>query len=111
MAAQAKAGDMAKGGGDQKSDQRGIKKPGDPSSLIKMSIDKDLAKNARALAAVPPRATPKGRPGSGPVPAAGPQRAELRPGGGGPSLGEEPRAQPCTFFYLRLGQRGVPGGV
>jgi DNA N-6-adenine-methyltransferase (Dam) len=43
---------LAKGGGDQKSDQRGKKNPGDLATLEEAGIDKNLAKVARRSAAL-----------------------------------------------------------
>jgi hypothetical protein len=42
---------LNKGGGDQRSDHRGIQNPGDPPTLAEAGIDKNLAKKARAAAA------------------------------------------------------------
>jgi protein gp37 len=49
MEAARKAGALAKGGGDQRSDHRGVKSPGDPPTLADQGVDKDLAKSARKL--------------------------------------------------------------
>ena len=38
---------LAKGGGDKKSDHRGIYSPGDPPTLAEQGVDKELAKGAR----------------------------------------------------------------
>ena len=48
-----KAGKLAKGGGDKKSDHRVAKKPGDAPSLADQGIDKNLADRARKAAAMP----------------------------------------------------------
>ena len=48
-----KAGKLAKGGGDKKSDHRVAKKPGDAPSLADQGIDKHLADRARKAAAMP----------------------------------------------------------
>jgi N6-adenosine-specific RNA methylase IME4 len=45
-----KAGKLAKGGGDQKSDHRGSENPSDKPTLAEQGIDKNLAKRARAAA-------------------------------------------------------------
>jgi hypothetical protein len=50
MAAQKKTIGFNKGGGDQRSDHRGSKNPGDPATLAEAGIDKNLAKRARAAA-------------------------------------------------------------
>lgn len=50
MEEQRKAGELAKGGGDQRSKHRGKKSPGGPPTLADQDIDKDLAKLARAAA-------------------------------------------------------------
>src|SRR6476620_3375323 len=48
-----KAGKLAKGGGDRKSDHRVAKRPGDAPSLADQGIDKNLADRARKAAAMP----------------------------------------------------------
>ena len=48
-----RAGKLAKGGGDKKSDHRVAKKPGDAPSLADQGIDKNLADRARKAAAMP----------------------------------------------------------
>lgn len=53
MAAQREAGLLHHGGGDQKSNHRGEKSPGDRITLDEAGIDKDLAKRARKLASLP----------------------------------------------------------
>lgn len=53
MAEQREAGLLNKGGGDQKSDQRGKKSPSDLPTLADAGIDKDLAKRARQYASIP----------------------------------------------------------
>ena len=53
MAAQKARVGAAKGGGDQKSDHRVGKKPGDLPTLGEAGIDKNLAHRARTYAAVP----------------------------------------------------------
>jgi N6-adenosine-specific RNA methylase IME4 len=45
---------LNKGGGDQRSDHRGFKDPGDRPTLASQGIDKNLAKQARALGALSP---------------------------------------------------------
>jgi hypothetical protein len=45
---------LHKGGGDQRSDHRGSKNPGDRPTLASQGIDKNLAKQARALGALSP---------------------------------------------------------
>jgi hypothetical protein len=52
MAAQKETVGLAKGGGDQKSDHRVIKKPSDHPTLAEAGIDKNLAHQARLLAAI-----------------------------------------------------------
>ena len=47
------AGEMAKGGGDQKSNHRGKKYPSDIPTLAEQGIDKNLAKRVRQRAAIP----------------------------------------------------------
>lgn len=44
---------MAKGGGDMRSKHRGPRRPDAPPTLAEVGIDKDLAKAARKLAAIP----------------------------------------------------------
>jgi protein gp37 len=57
MNGQKKTVGLAKGGGDQKSDHRGIKNPsGAKPTLAEAGIDKNLAKKARALASLEPDA-------------------------------------------------------
>src|SRR6516165_4072589 len=46
---------LHKGGGDQRSDHRGSKNPGDRPTLASQGIDKNLAKQARALGALSPK--------------------------------------------------------
>jgi N6-adenosine-specific RNA methylase IME4 len=48
-----RAGKLAKGGGDKKSDHRVVKKPGDAPSLADQGIDKNLADRARKAATMP----------------------------------------------------------
>lgn len=58
MRAERRCGEMmaeqpkAKGGGDQKSDHRVFEKPGDPITLARAGIDKNLAHRARTFAAM-----------------------------------------------------------
>jgi hypothetical protein len=53
MAAQKATIGFNKGGGDQRSDHRNSKKPGDPPTLAEAGIDKNLADKARKAAAMP----------------------------------------------------------
>lgn len=52
LAEMKKAGQLSKGGGDQKSNHRGSKDPSDLMTLESQGIDKNLAKRARALASI-----------------------------------------------------------